>query len=460
MDRDARGLARVIVVVGGGWAGCAAAVELAAAGCSVELHETAATIGGRARTVLRDGLPLDNGEHLILAAYAQTLGLAAKIRDAGAAPAWRNDPLAIAPLSRVQPNAITLRTRGLPGPLGLLTAIVGAEGLALGERLTMVGWFARQRRRGYRCASSATVADVLADVTPRVRDKLWYPLCLAALNTPPERASGQVFLNVLRETFGAGARATAMIVPRDGLANMVPAHASEWLVSRGHAVRISTRTKVASVADDGVLLNSGVRTERADAVVVAVGPHQLEGAFEAGVPERHPAIAAAIHAVARFDYEPIVTAYLGYSKPLALGRGLVRLDDAPGQWLLDRPDILERALPCTGRPDIRALVSVVLSAHGPHDAVDHRHLVAMIDAQLTRLAPGFSDLRWSQVIAEKRATYACVPQLARPACGRLAARVYLAGDYTYPAFPATLEAAVRSGVAAARALIRDQSAPR
>jgi monoamine oxidase len=71
------------------------------------------------------------------------------------------------------------------------------------------------------------------------------------------------------------------------------------------------------------------------------------------------------------------------------------------------------------------------------------------------LRPSLPPLRWSQVIAEKRATYSCVPATAHPQCGRLTGRVYLAGDYTYPAFPATLEAAVRSGVAAARAVIAD-----
>jgi hypothetical protein len=74
---------------------------------------------------------------------------------------------------------------------------------------------------------------------------------------------------------------------------------------------------------------------------------------------------------------------------------------------------------------------------------------------LRRLRGSLSALRWSQVIAEKRATYSCVPAIANPPCGRLTGRVYLAGDYTYPAFPATLEAAVRSGVAAARAVVAD-----
>ena len=100
-------------------------------------------------------------------------------------------------------------------------------------------------------------------------------------------------------------------------------------------------------------------------------------------------------------------------------------------------------------------MSVVISARGPHADLAHPALVGAIDAQLRHLEPGLPPLAWSQVIAERRATYACVPALERPACGRMAERVYLAGDYTYAGFPATLEAAVRSGAAAAAALLRD-----
>ncbi len=101
------------------------------------------------------------------------------------------------------------------------------------------------------------------------------------------------------------------------------------------------------------------------------------------------------------------------------------------------------------------LASIVISASGPHDDVDHATLVAQVDAQLRRLEPRVKGLRWSRVIAERRATYACTPGLVRPRAGRVGQGIYLAGDYTDTEFPATLEAAVRSGNTAARALIAD-----
>jgi hydroxysqualene dehydroxylase len=447
---------QTIVVIGAGWAGCAAAVELARQGQRVALHEAAATVGGRARCVVRDGLPLDNGEHLLLGAYADTLALAAFIRDADSPPAWRVAPLALRPFSPTQRNALSLATRRLPASLGLLTGVLGARGLSLRERLATIRWFARQRRRAWRCDPSWTVAELLAGLPVHVRVKLWNPLCLAALNTPPARASGQVFLNVLRESFGAGGDATSIVMARNGLADAVPARAADYLTARGHTVQVSTRTRVAAIDAQGVLLESAGSVVRADAVVVAVGPHQLASAFAPELGSRHPRMASAIADVARFDYEPITTAYLGYAGSIALPKALLRLDDAPGQWVFDRADILRRAVPEAKRPDMRALLSVVISAS--HSTLPHRKLVHAIDAQLRGLEPQLAALVWWQVIEEKRATYACTPALERPACGVLAERIYLAGDYTYAAYPATLEAAVRSGRIAAQALARDHRA--
>jgi len=439
-----------VVVIGGGWAGCAAAVALAQAGHRVELHEAAVALGGRARAVVRDGLPLDNGQHLLLGAYTQTLAFAAVIRDATSVSAWSIEPLALRPFARSQRNRLSLTTRHAPASLALVSVLVRARGLSLPARAATVRWFMKLRQRNFRCEAGQSVAELCADAPPVIRDDLWYPLCLAALNTPPARASAQVFLNVLRETFGAGPGATSIVLPREGLAEAVPEAAARWLVGRGHVVRRSTRSRVRRVDDHGVMLEVAGRTMPVDAIVVAVGPHQLASVFAPGVEREHPSIADALAQIARFDYEPITTVYLGYAAPIDLPPGLLRLDDAPGQWIFDRRDVLERAAASPTRAPMRTLVSVVISARGTHSALDHAALVAATDAQLRRLAPDLAPLVWSQVIEEKRATYACVPGLARPGCGRLAQRIYLAGDYTYEAFPATLEAAVRSGMAAAR----------
>jgi predicted NAD/FAD-binding protein len=296
---------------------------------------------------------------------------------------------------------------------------------------------------------------MLAGVPRRARESLWEPLCTAALNTPPGQASAQVFANVLQAAFDADADAARLVLPRVDLGDALPDPAARWLRARGHAVHTATAARVLAIGTGGIEIDVRGRRVRSCAAIVAVGPHQLRTAFDRGLAESTPAIAAALRDTGRLAYEPITTLYLGYAAGHRLPRGLVRLDDAPGQWIFDRSDILARATaPDAGSPvaAARSLYAVVISASGPHGDLDHPALVRAVDAQLRRSDPGLPPLCWSQVIDERRATYACVPDLARPRCGPLAGRVHLAGDYTYEEFPATLEAAVRSGRAAAAAL--------
>ncbi len=302
----------------------------------------------------------------------------------------------------------------------------------------------------------------------RARRRLWEPLCLAALNTPAAEASAQVFADVLRATFAAGKDGADLVVPSAGLAEFLPEPAVRHLQAAGHAVVAASTAEVRDITVAGVTIDVGQRQVVAPAAIVAVGPHQLASAFDASLAARHPAIAEALRMTAGLCYAPITTIYLGYAAALPLPKGLVRLDDGPGQWVFDRADILARAAAgrgpdggnddASGRapPDgMQALLAVVISGNRTLEDSGHAALVAAADGQLRRLHSGVPQLCWSQVIEEKRATYACTPGLARPRCGKLADRVYLAGDYTCHELPATLEAAVRSGTAAARALAED-----
>ncbi len=447
-----------VAVIGGGWAGCAAAVELARSGHRVELYESAPVLGGRARRVMRDGLALDNGQHLLLGAYRETIALVAALRSEGEGSAWAKSALTMGPLAREQHNALALTARALPAPFGLALGLLGASGLSVTERLATLRWFARLRRGRFRVAPGATVSTMLAGVPRRAREWLWEPLCLAALNTPPRRASAQVFANVLQAAFDAGADDASLVLPRIDLGDALPDPAARWLRANGHAVHTATPARVLAIGADGVDIDVRGRRLRRRAAIVAVGPHQLHTAFDRGLAQGNPQIAAALRATGRLNYEPITTLYLGYAAEHRLPRGLVRLDDAPGQWIFDRSDILARAAArdAAGPAGLaRSLYAVVISASGPQDDLGHPALVAAVDAQLRRSSPGLPPLCWSQVIAERRATYACVPDLPRPRCGRLAGRVHLAGDYTSEELPATLEAAVRSGSAAATALADD-----
>uniref|UniRef100_UPI0024903A1E FAD-dependent oxidoreductase n=1 Tax=Azonexus hydrophilus TaxID=418702 RepID=UPI0024903A1E len=200
-----------VAVVGAGWAGLAAAVDLTRRGAAVTLYEAGRVAGGRGRSVNIDGRTLDNGQHLLLGAYRETLAL---MRSVGADPdvLFERRPLQV-----VDRDGFRLALPCWPAPLNVAWGLLTAATVDLPEKLKTALWMHRVKWRGFRLTRDESVADWLdaAGQTGVLRQKLWEPLCLAALNTPAERASAQLFANVLRDSLGSPRRAdTDLLLPR------------------------------------------------------------------------------------------------------------------------------------------------------------------------------------------------------------------------------------------------------
>lgn len=438
---------KTAAVIGGGWAGCSAAVELAQAGYKVTLLEMARTLGGRARAVQAHGLTLDNGQHILLGAYDETLRL---LRAVGIDPdaALLNLPLQMrypplgAGMDFVAPR--------LPAPLHLLLALLRAKGLSGADKMALARFSTTARWMDWHLHNDCSVSELLErfDQTERLIALMWRPLCLAALNTAPERASAQVFLNVLRDSLGARRKASDMLLPRTDLSALFPAAAAGFIAARGGAVR--TGAKVGALTphegrwkvDASGNAVDGHWSVYVDAVVLAGGA---------------PASAVLLGKLGRqelastlmdFEYEPITTCYLQYSPATALALPFYALVDHAagghwGQFVFDRGQL---------DPAQAGLLAVVISASGAAAALERGALVQAIAAQLAAVfeRPALLNPAWSQVITEKRATFACTAGIKRPSCDIGMPGLALAGDYTASDYPATLESAVRSGVAAAR----------
>jgi squalene-associated FAD-dependent desaturase len=420
-----------VAVVGAGWSGLAAAVTLVEHGHAVTVFEAARTPGGRARRLRVRELDLDNGQHILLGAYAETLRL---MRTVDADP----DRLLLRlPLELQLAPGFRLRAPRLPAPLHAAAALASARGLAWRERLAAARMVRALRGDGYRVDAAETVTGLLDRHAqpPAVRECLWEPLCIAALNTPPARASAQVFASVLRDSLGASRAASDLLLPRADLGALFPDPAVRWLEGRGIAVRTGAPVRAITPAGARFRLDADPQRDY-DAVVIAVAP-QHAAALTSGFPELEPVRAA----LAAFGFEPIHTCYLQYDRA-ALPFPMLGLRGAWSQWVFDRGLL-------GGAP---GLLAAVVSAAEPPEAMSHDEVAARIDAEIRARVPGIGTLQWSQVVAERRATFRCTPALARPANATPLARLVLAGDYTASEYPATLESAIRSGIGAARAL--------
>ena len=218
-----------VAVIGGGYSGFAAAVTLAAHGRAVTVFEAARTLGGRARRVEAYGTTVDNGAHILLGAYRQMLSLLRSVHGAGA----EEQLLERKRLALEQPGVFRLRAPALPAPWHLLTALLGMRGVSRRDRIATIAFVRRLQRDGFRCAPELTVATLLAPWPRKVTACLWEPLCLAALNTPIEIASAQVFLNVIRLAFSTRASDSDLLLPKVDLSTLFPDAAAAY-VALGH----------------------------------------------------------------------------------------------------------------------------------------------------------------------------------------------------------------------------------
>src|SRR6185369_5865250 len=226
-----------IAVVGAGWAGLAAAVEATRAGAHVTLFEMAPTPGGRARDVVSHGGDLDNGAHICIGAYRETLRLLDAVGVA------ESDVFQRLPLTLVDGEGNGLRMRPGAPVAAFARAVAGRRGWSWRERIALLRVASRWRRAGFRALPGETVADLASDLPPAVRRDFIEPLCVAALNTPVEEASGAVFLRVLRDGLVGSPGSADLLLPRVGLGSVFPAPALAWLERQGATIRLAHRVE-------------------------------------------------------------------------------------------------------------------------------------------------------------------------------------------------------------------------
>ncbi|NOX75367.1 MAG: NAD(P)-binding protein [Gammaproteobacteria bacterium] len=190
-----------VIVVGGGWAGIAAAVELARHNIPLILLESAKQLGGRARCVSIQGMHIDNGQHMLLSAYESTLSL---LRTVGISEdiAFERRPLSLQWL-RTGETPVTLNTPALPAPWHLAWGLLRAKGLSLRDRLAALRMSQALQNSDFSLPQDCSVSTLLKRhrQPEAVIRAIWEPLCLGALNTHIHEASAELFLRTLGDSF-------------------------------------------------------------------------------------------------------------------------------------------------------------------------------------------------------------------------------------------------------------------
>ena len=428
-----------IAIIGGGYAGMAAAVTLAEQRIPVTVFEAGPVLGGRARRVDINGVTLDNGLHILIGAYRETLRLIAQVHPAPERALLRMS------LDWYLHQHLHLRAPKLPAPLHLAAALLTAKGASLRESWAAVRMMRALQRTNFQLPRDTTVSALLHAHAqgPVLTQHLWMPLCVSALNTPPSSASAQLFLNVLRDGLNADRAGSDLLIARVDLSALFPEPAADHVRARGGEVLTSCRVSACTPAAKGFTVTAGNEARTFSHVICALPPHQV-AAFLAQM----DALTEMIALVQALEYQPITSVYLQFDGRVHLPSSMTGLSQGVAHWLFDREAICGQG----------GLIGAVISAEGAHQDLTQAALAGrVLDELKTHFGP-LPPLKWQRVITEKRATFSATPGLRRPQQKTPLQNFWLAGDYTASDYPATLEAAVRSGISCARGILGETAA--
>jgi len=427
-----------IAIVGAGWAGLAAAITAAQKGHQVTLLEASKFWGGRARSIQthsEDYPLLDNGQHILIGAYQKTLSMMQIVGIDLEKAFWRK------PLDLRYADGSGLSLPNKPFPLNLLQGIAFNSSWSAVDKWQLLTSAWQWQRMHFECAEHLTVADLCKKMTPPVWQDLIEPLCVSALNTPAHEASGKVFLRIMKDALFGPVGSSDLLLPRLDLGQLFPNAAINWLEKKGASCHSGQR--IESILDAGINSSKAPRWQlgnhKFDHLVIATpawdAAHLLEK-FNA----------AWASTTRQLRYETIATVYvqgpLDFKLPLPM-LALRTTQGSPAQFAFDRGQIYTKA----GTP---GLLAFVVSANKlSKEDVTHQ-VMGQLSALLIQLgqdALRIEAFKVIQTVVEKRATFACIPNLKRPSA-RPCQGITVCGDYVEGPYPATLEGAIISGIQA------------
>jgi predicted NAD/FAD-dependent oxidoreductase len=455
-----------LTIIGAGWSGLACAVAATQAGWQVELFEAASEAGGRARSLEQSfaGVPLDNGQHILLGAYRDTLAL---MRTVGVNP---NDVLLRLPLdlrtadglgfqlptsvldglanvfaypattdsvltssSTASPSAKFVIT--LAASWKLLVGVSFAKGWGTQDKWRLMQACWRWQVAGFTCDATWSVSQLCeaSQLTPRVMRELIEPMCLSALNMPIDGASAAVFLRVLQDAMFSAVGSSDLLIPKKDLGALFPQACLKWLRQQGAEIYLGKRFTQEDLAQ--WLAKPYEVTTNKRALVLACPAWEAARLTQTMAPSWSAKAQALSHtAIATVYLQCYDAGFRGLDRPMV---ALHIKPNAPAQFVFDRGALCQQ----TG-----LLAAVVSASEG------EREQIALQVQQQVADQLGLQQLSVVQTVVEKRATFACLPntfdgphQVGVKPDASVAPNIFACGDYVRGPYPSTLEGAVRSG---------------
>ncbi len=439
---------RDVVVIGGGLAGIAAALDCAQAGARVTLVEVRRRLGGAAYSFERDGLRIDNGQHVFLRCCIAYRGLLARLGSEHGVVLQERLRIPVLSPGRAP---VVLHRSALPAPLHLAGALMRYRHLTLSQRLRAARAALALGRLDPddEALERQTLGEWLTEhgQGPDAVAALWDLIALPTLNLPAAQASLGLGAFVFKTGLLASASAGDIGFHERPLSETIAEPAARALARAGIEVRLGWRAQRIERSGSGFQVRGSGAGDVPDAldaraVIVAVPHARAAGLLQTLAPE----IAGRL---SRIESSPIVNVHVVYDRPVCEHRFAAGVG-TPVQYLFDRTA-------AGGVPPGCQYLAVSLSGA-------EREMQMSVDALRERYLPALSALfpraRHARVetffaTREHAATFRAAPGVARlrPGAQTPAPGLVLAGAWTDTGWPATLEGAVLSGHASARAAL-------
>ena len=416
------------IVIGSGFAGLAAAVYLSEAGFNVEIIEASQKPGGRAYSFKEKkyGTNIDNGQHILMGCYYNTVEFYKKIGASGNLSFQKNLEVNFL---RENFNLYKLKSAGRFYPLNLLIGMLSYRAMSVFERINMIKFFTKLYLYDNPKLNSLTVREWLEreGQSANSLESFWKILTVGAMNTSMDKASAGIFSYILKKMFFAGNKAASIVIPKTGLSESYTDNALEYIRKKGGEIKFGETVKSFETHCDKItaVLTQTRKITGFDYVVSSVPVHALEKMNP--VPVKLDPL--------QLEYSCIVSIHVWLYENNLSGKfyGLI---GSQVHWVFNHDDH----------------ITLVISDANHLAEKPPQEIFETVSIELKKYLNISTDsIKDYKVIKEKRATFVPSNEAVenRPESETRLSNFYLAGDWTQTRLPATIEGAVLSGKTAA-----------
>jgi len=434
------------VIIGAGWAGLSAACYLSQKNHLVSLYESSRHPGGRARSVElgnHNRFYVDNGQHLLIGAYHNTLKLL-RLISVDINKSFTRKKLKLS-MYNLKDEKLLLKTFNLPAPFNLFFGLLFCQDLSVTQKYRVMVFSLKLSRNKLLNSDDISVKKLLLqnNQPKKLINALWEPLCIATLNTPIEKASARIFITVLQKSLLGNSHDSDFLFTRQNLSSILPHPAIQYLKNNNASIKMSSRASEIIIQNNsviGIVINDEFIAT--NSLILAIPPYACIKLLS-----KHKQLNDITNKLLEINYQPICTIYLQYAKEVSLNQEMIGIWGSTIQWLFDRKTANQEGL-----------MAAVISAHGEHMKLDNDELIQKVISEIQSLYPHWPSPLSSNIIREKRATFSCDVNISnkRPINKTPVKGLWLCGDYTETNLPATIEGAIISANLTATEIIKEK----